>query len=153
MLGAQGQGEAGTGWISGPFPPSSVATLTEDIMGTLDSAQKRLEEARKHARSRATTERVGPDWPRADGIELGEALEEVSIAMLEDGARLSFGVTDGSADVWGRLAYPLDCKSAHAGMVAFMTAGTVENALRKLAQTIPSDLATKVYWKPDRFAR
>lgn len=122
-------------------------------MATLDSAQKRLDEARKAARSRATKERVGPDWPRADGIELADALEELSIELLTEGVKLSLGVTDGTADVWARLAYPLECNSEHAGMVAFMTGGTVESALRKIAQAIPVGPSTAPYWKPDRFAR
>lgn len=122
-------------------------------MPTLDSAQKRLEEARKAARSRATRERIGPDWPRADGIDLASALEEISVELLAEGARLSFGVTDGTADVWCRLAYPQECNSAHAGMVAFMTAGTVESALRKIAQAIPIGPETAMHWKTDRFAR
>jgi hypothetical protein len=122
-------------------------------MATLDSAKKRLDEARQQAQKRATRERIGPDWPRADGIELTDALDDLCVEMLAEGARLSFGVTDGTSDVWARLAYPLECNSEHRGMVCFMTGGTLENVLRKVAQAIPVGPETRMHWKEDRYAR
>lgn len=121
-------------------------------MASLDSAQKRLQEAQKIARSRATRERVGPDWPRADGISTEEALEEISYQLLAHGAKLSFGNTDGTADIWCRLSYPTYSDHQQAGKVAFMTSSTVENALRKMAQCTSGDPGHGV-WKVDRFAQ
>lgn len=121
-------------------------------VANLDSTQQRLKEAQKTAKSRATRERVGPDWPRVDGISSEEALEEVTLQMLLHDARLSFGNTEGSADIWGRLAFPINCDSQFAGKVAFMTSSTVDGALRKLAQCTTGDPGHGV-WKEDRFAR
>lgn len=121
-------------------------------MGTLDSSQQRLKEAQKAAKSRATRDRVGPDWPRVDGISSEEAWEELSFVILAHDARLNFGNTAGTADVWGRLAFPSFCDHPRAGQVAFMTSGSVDGAARKLAQCTTGDPGQGV-WKVDRFAR
>jgi hypothetical protein len=121
------------------------------VARTLDSAQKRIEEARARAVKRVAPE--GPDWPKVDGITLEDALDDLTVEMLAEGARLSLGVSDGSADVWARLAYPVECNSEHAGQVAFMTSNTVGKVLRKIAQAIPIGPDTARHWKVDRFAR
>jgi hypothetical protein len=118
---------------------------------SLDSAAQRIAQARAKALKRPA--KVSDDTLRSDGIEVPEALDDLMVEMLAEGARLAFGTTDGSADVWARLSYPLSCNSAHAGMVAFVTAGSLEKALRKVAQCVPSVPAVEKYWKVDRFAR
>jgi hypothetical protein len=118
---------------------------------TMDSVQQRLEQAQKEAKKRATKATTGPDWPKVEGIGLEDALEELTLDMLLHGARVSFGVTDGSADLWCRVAFPVECEHKHAGMVAFTTSTTMERALRKAAQLLPEDVLT--VWQPDRFAR
>jgi hypothetical protein len=149
------QGGSG-GWARNGVqaPPNlTVPHLREEgkVATTLDSAQKRLQEAQATAKKRATRENVGPDWPTVDGITLEDALEELTLDMLLHGARVSFGVTDGSADLWCRVSFPVECDHSHAGMVAFTTSTTMERALRKAAQLLPETV--KKVWQPDKFAR
>lgn len=118
---------------------------------TLDSSSQRIAQARATALKRPAKQAA--DTLTSDGIEVPEALDDLMVEMLAEGARLAFGTTDGSADVWARLSYPLSCNSDHAGMVAFVTAGSLEKALRKIAQCIPPIPAVEKYWKSDRFAR
>lgn len=118
---------------------------------SLDSAQKRLQEAQAKARKRATRETVGPDWPSVNDMELDEALEELTYAALIHGARVSFGVTDGSADVWCRVSFPRSSESPHAGLVAFSTSTTIERVARKVAQLLPPQETRG--WQIDKYAR
>lgn len=121
-------------------------------MPNLDSVQERLKQARQSAVRRVKNSE-GPEWPKADAITLETALTDLTLEMLEQGLRISLGVTDGSADVWARASYPLECESARAGMVCFQTSTTAERALRKLALCLEEGSHSQSSWKPDRFAR
>lgn len=121
-------------------------------MPNLDSVQERLKQARQAA-VRRTKSAEGPEWPKADAITLETAMTDLTLEMLEQGLRVSLGVTDGSADVWCRAAYPLECESSRSGMVCFQTSNTAERALRKVALCLEEGPHAQGAWKPDRFAR
>jgi len=134
------------------IPPNLPEDSAGGCMPNLDSAQERLKQARAAAVKR-TRSAEGPEWPKADAITLEDALTDLTLEMLEQGLRVSLGVTDGSADVWCRAGYPLECESARSGMVCFQTSSTAERALRKTALCLEEGPHAQGAWKPDRYAR
>jgi len=118
---------------------------------SLDSSKQRLAQAQEAARKRATREAVGPEWPKVDQITLAEAMECLTYEVLCYGARVSFGNTAGSADVWCRLNFPVECDSPLAGLVAFTSSTSIDRAARKAAQLL--DATARKAWKPDQFAK
>lgn len=120
-------------------------------MAKLDSAEERLKQARTRAVTRER--KVTVQEIMSDGIELSDAVLDITVEMLAHGARLTVGVADGAAEVWARFSYPLSCDAPRAGMVAFMTGGTGESAICKIAQCIPAGDKLDYYWKADRYAR
>jgi hypothetical protein len=120
-------------------------------MANLDSTVERLKQARQRATTRER--KVTAQEINSDAIDLSDAVLDITVEMLAHGARLSLGVADGAAEVWARLSYPIGCDAARRGQVAFMTGGTGESAICKIAQCIPEGDNLDYYWKNDRYAR
>jgi len=120
-------------------------------MTRLDSVEERLKQARTRAVTRER--KVVVQEIMSDGIELADAVLDITVEMLAHGARFTMGVADGAGEVWARLSYPLSCEAARRGQVAFMTGGTGESAICKIAQCIPAGDKLDYYWKNDKYAR
>lgn len=117
----------------------------------VDAKQAQIDAAKKRAQNRPQKQASveGPEW---ETITLEDAVTLMEIFQWESSARYGFSVSSDGQSIMARVACPKDSDvKGYAGMVSFCFGGSLDHAMRKVAQLHNGDF--DAFWKKDTFAK